>query len=160
MLFLFHLFQCLCSDVAAELCGAPSQQGREGPRLPPAPVENIPPHPYGQKVPALDVHSRCSSRINFVPISCCLFGHYYFVISFLVTERTVGFPCLPHSEEFQGGIWSWDDLFGSKYVCFPKQPGFPPQTQCHGEEGLFPRCAELVPPSKIDKARSTYGEVS
>lgn len=147
---MFHLLRCLCSDVAAELCGAPSQWGQEGPRLPPAPVGNVPPHPDRRRVPALDVHSRCSSRINFVPISCCLLGHYFFVvISFLVAERTVGFPCLPHSEEFQRGIWSWDDLFGSKCVCFPKQTGFPPQTRCHGEEGLFPRCAELAPPSSI-----------
>lgn len=86
---------------------------------------------------------------------------FFVVISFLVTERTVGFPCLPHSEEFQRGIWSWGDLFGSKCVCFPKQTGFPPQTWCHGEEGLFSRCAELAPPSsKIDKARPTYGGVS
>lgn len=42
LLFLFHFFQCLCSDMAAELCGAPSQQRWEGPRLPPAPVGTHP----------------------------------------------------------------------------------------------------------------------
>lgn len=123
---------------------------------------NAPPHPNGRRVPALAVHSRCSSPINFAPISCCLLGRYFFVaISFLVTQRTVGFLHPPHSDEFPAGVLSWDNLFGSKSICFSKQTGFPPQTQCHGKEGLFPRCAELAPPSsKTDKARSTSGGVS
>lgn len=114
---------------------------------------NVPPHPPWTE--ALAVHSGCSSWTNLTHISSCLLGCYFFIVSFLVTQRTVDFPCPPHSVEFPGGSWSWDDLFGSKCTCFPKQTGFPSQTQCQGEEGLFPRCTELAPPSsKPDKARS------
>lgn len=150
MLFLFLLFQCLCSDTVAELCPASGSRKVQGffQHL----WERTPSPSWTE---ALAVHSGCSSRTNLTHINSCLLGCYFFIVSFLVTERTVDFPCPPHSVEFPGGIWSWDILFGSKCVFFPKQTGFPSRTQCYSEEGLFPRCTELAPPSsKPDKARS------
>lgn len=46
-----------------------------------------------------------------------------FLLSFLFwsLQELLGVPCPPHSEEIPGGFWSWDDLFGSKCICFPKQ---------------------------------------
>lgn len=157
MLFLFHLFQCLCSGVAAELCGAPSRRGQEGPRLSPAPVGT---HP----ITPTDRGSLCLLYIADIPLrlilllSVAVLWAVTLLLSFSFghSKNWVGFPHRPHSEEFPGGFWSWDDLFGSKCTCFPKQTVL--FLLRLGEEGLFPRCAELAPPSsKADKARSTSG---
>lgn len=44
---------------------------------------------------------------------------------------------------------------------FSKTDWFSSQSWCHDEEGFFPRCAELAPPSsKTEKACSTFGQVS
>lgn len=149
-MFLFHLFQCLCSNTVAELCPASRSRRVQGF------FQHLWEHiPSLQWTEVLAVHSRCSSRTNWTHISCCLLGCCFFIIYFLVTQRTVDFPCPPHSMEFLRGIWSYDDVFGSKHICFPKQTVFPSQTQCHSGEDLFPRCTELAPPSsKTDKARS------
>lgn len=41
-------------------------------------------------------------------------------------------------------------------MCTETDLVFPPEILCHGEEGLFPRCAELAAPSsKAGKARTT-----
>lgn len=81
MLFLFHLSERLCSNVAAELCGAPSRWGQESLRLPPAPVGT---HPNGRRIPVLAVHSRCSSPINFAPIKLLSFGPLLFCCHFFL----------------------------------------------------------------------------
>lgn len=148
-MFLFHLFQCLCSDTVAELCPASSSRK----------VQGFFQHlwertPSPQWTEALAVHSGCSSRTHLTHISSCLFGLLLFYHFFFGHSKNVDFPCPPHSVEFPGSIWAWDALFGSKCICFPKQTVFPSQTQCHSE-GLFSRCTELAPPScKPDKARS------
>lgn len=159
---LVHLSQCLCSNVAAELCGAPRRWGREGPRLPPVPVGTHPLTPMDGGSLRLLYIADVPLQLILLPSVAVFWAVTFFVaISFLVTQRTVGFLHPPHSEEFPAGVLSWDNLFGSKSICFSKQTGFPPQTQCHGKEGLFPMCAELAPlSSKTDKARSTSGEVS
>lgn len=44
-------------------------------------------------------------------------------------------------------------------TCTETDLVFPPEILCHGEEGLFPRCAELAAPSsKAGKARTTSEE--
>lgn len=93
--------------------------------------------------------------LSFGPLLLCC--HFFFGLS-----KNCRLP--PPSTQRgvpRGRLGSWGDLFGSKRICFPKQTGSPLQTRCHGEEGLFPRSAELAPPSsKTDKARSTSGGVS
>lgn len=44
---------------------------------------------------------------------------------------------------------------------FSKADWFSSQSWCPGEEGVFPRCTELAPPSsETEKSWSTFGRVS
>lgn len=59
-------------------------------------------------------------------------------------------------------VWSSPGVFGPGMISlevniyvFQNKTVFPSWTQCHSEEGLFPRCIELALPfSKTDKAKS------